>query len=60
MIRNLICVSFLKTEKIFQVQKHIGTFQRQNPDRNGAQEPLEKRRFEKILTIACNAGQSSF
>ena len=50
---------FLKTKKIFQVQKHIGTFQRQNPDRNGAQEQLEKR-FEKILTIEYDTGQRSF
>lgn len=50
---------FLKTKKIFQVQKHIGTFQRQNPDLIGAKEQLEKR-FEKILTIEYDTGQRAF
>ena len=57
--KKLYMFPFLKTKKIFQVQKHIGTFQRQNPDRNGAQEQLE-RRFEKILTTECDTGQRSF
>ena len=31
-----------------------------NPDRHGSQEQLEKRRFEKILTIKYNIGKRSF